>query len=176
MEKIILLNITGRIKMGVIGIISSKKEMLKIEKELQEYASVIRITSESIKNVKNVRFDEIIFNRNLKIKSNEYKYMTEILNQTNYILVNSDVDIPILQEIKLEKPIKIITYGFNSKTSISVSSVEEDYIIISIQRKIEKRNKKKIENQEIKIEMKYDEKIKIYEKIIIFIIKELHNL
>lgn len=162
--------------MGVIGIISSKKEMLKIEKELQEYASVIRITSESIKNVKNVRFDEIIFNRNLKIKSNEYKYMTEILNQTNYILVNSDVDIPILQEIKLEKPIKIITYGFNSKASISVSSVEEDYIIISIQRKIEKRNKKKIENQETKIEMKYDEKIKIYEKIIIFIIKELHNL
>lgn len=162
--------------MGVIGIVSSQKEMLKIEKELQEYASVIRITSESVENFKNVRFDEIIFNRNLKINPSEYKYMAEILNQTNYILVNSDVDILILKEIKLEKPIKVITYGFNSKASISISSVEEDYIIISIQRKIEKRNREKIENQEIKIEIKHDEKTKIYEKIIIFILKELHNL
>jgi len=102
--------------------------------------------------------------------------MKDILKQVDYIIVNSDINFTIFEKIELNYPIKIITYGFNPKASILISSVKEDYILISIQRKIQKNNREILENQERKIETKYNEKNKIYEKIIVFILKELHNL
>ena len=75
----------------------------------------------------------------------------------------------------MEKPIKIITFGFNQKSTLSISSIKEDYIIISVQRDIEKINKQKIENQERKIEIVPYDKISIYSQIINFIVRELNE-
>ena len=69
--------------------------------------------------------------------------------------------------------IKIITFGFNSKSTIMISSVKENYIIISVQREIEKLNGDIIENQEKKIEIEQNKKSSIYNEIINFLIKEL---
>ena len=95
--------------------------------------------------------------------------MREIINKTKYILINSDVKIKIPENIL----IKIITFGFNSKSTIMISSVKENYIIISVQREIEKLNGDIIENQEKKIEIELNKKSSIYNEIINFLIKEL---
>ena len=54
-----------------------------------------------------------------------------------------------------------------------ISSVKENYIIISVQREIEKLNGDIIENQEKKIEIEQNKKLSIYNEIINFLIKEL---
>ena len=114
-------------------------------------------------------FDEIIYDKDINLTEEEYKFMREIINKTKYILINSDVKIKIPENIL----IKIITFGFNSKSTIMISSVKENYIIISVQREIEKLNGDIIENQEKKIEIELNKKSSIYNEIINFLIKEL---
>ena len=53
-------------------------------------------------------------------------------------------------EIIPEKTLNVITFGFNPKSTITASSVEED-ILLCIQRKIKDIEDKVIEQQEIKI-------------------------
>ena len=162
--------------MPLIGIIEKKRDIKEIKSNLDKSYELIEITNKSIINLKNIKFEEIIINKDIILSELECKYLIEIIHETKYIIVNADTEIQILKKVKLEKPIKIITYGFNSKATISISSVKDDYIIVSIQREIEKANNKKIENQERKIEISYEKNSKIYNKIINFIIKELHNL
>ena len=161
--------------MSLIGIIAKKKDIKELKKKLGGKYELIEITNESIKNLKNIKFEEIIYNKDINLTKEEYKFMREIINKTKYIIVNSDIEIKFLENINIEKPIKIITFGFNAKSTLSISSVKEDYIIISVQRDIEKSNKQKIENQERKIEISPSDKISIYNQIINFIIKELNE-
>ena len=51
----------------------------------------------------------------------------------------------------IEKPIKIITFGFNTKATITISSVKEEKIIVCLQRYIEKINGEIIDTQEKEI-------------------------
>ena len=140
-----------------------------IKRKLGENYELIELNSESIKNLKNIKFDEIIYNKDINLTEEEYKFMREIINKTKYILINSDEKIKIPENIL----IKIITFGFNSKSTIMISSVKENYIIISVQREIEKLNGDIIENQEKKIEIEQNKKSSIYNEIINFLIKEL---
>lgn len=155
--------------MPVIGIVARKKDIKDIKRRLGESYELIELTNESIKNLKNIKFEEIIYNKDINLTEEEYKFMREIINKTKYIIVNSDMKIKILEDI----PIKIITFGFNSKSTIMISSVKENYIIISVQREIEKLNGDIIENQEKKIEIEQNKKSSIYNEIINFLIKEL---
>ena len=150
--------------MPLIGIVARKKDIKDIKRKLGENYELIELNSESIKNLKNIKFDEIIYNKDINLTEEEYKFMREIINKTKYILINSDEKIKIPENIL----IKIITFGFNSK-----SSVKENYIIISVQREIEKLNGDIIENQEKKIEIEQNKKSSIYNEIINFLIKEL---
>ena len=149
--------------MPLIGIVARKKDIKDIKRKLGENYELIELNSESIKNLKNIKFDEIIYNKDINLTEEEYKFMREIINKTKYILINSDEKILI----------KIITFGFNSKSTIMISSVKENYIIISVQREIEKLNGDIIENQEKKIEIEQNKKSSIYNEIINFLIKEL---
>ena len=139
--------------MPLIGIVAKKKDIKDIKRKLGENYELIELTNESIIN----------------LTEEEYKFMREIINKTKYILINSDVKIKIPENIL----IKIITFGFNSKSTIMISSVKENYIIISVQREIEKLNGDIIENQEKKIEIELNKKSSIYNEIINFLIKEL---
>ena len=120
--------------MPLIGIVARKKDIKDIKRKLGENYELIELNSESIKNLKNIKFDEIIYNKDINLTEEEYKFMREIINKTKYILINSDEKIKIPENIL----IKIITFGFNSKSTIMISSVKENYIIISVQREIEK--------------------------------------
>ena len=42
--------------------------------------------------------------------------------------------------MKIEKPIKLITLGFNSKSTITISIIKDDKMIECVQRDIEKIN------------------------------------
>ena len=163
--------------MPLIGIIAKKREVQIINKELKESdIKIIEITKESIKNVKNISFEEIIVLEDIKLESEEYKYMSEIISKTKYLILNGDIKIGFLNEMNIERPIKVITFGFNTKATISISSVKEEKIIVCFQRDIEKLNGEIIESQEKEIKLSKENDKKIYTKLAIFIIKELHNL
>ncbi len=163
--------------MPLIGIIAKKRDIQAIKKELQESnIKVIEITKKAIENVKNVSFEEIIILEDINLKLEEYKYMKEIITKSKYLILNGDVKIKILDEIKVQKPIKVITFGFNSKATITISSIKEEKIIVCLQRDIEKVDGNIIETQEKEIKIGKENCKKIYNKLAVFIIEQLHNL
>lgn len=161
--------------MPLIGIIAQRKDIIEIRRKLNN-VEIIEIKEKNIKNFKNIKFDEIIFIKDIKLEEETYKYMREIISKVKYLILNGDIKINSLGEIKTENPIRLITYGFNSKSTITISSVKDDKIIIYIQRNIEKENKEIIETQEKELELIAKNSKKIYNNLVVFIIKELHNL
>jgi hypothetical protein len=100
--------------------------------------------------------------------------MNDIIVNTKYMIVNADMEIDFLKELKIQKPIKLITYGFNSKATITISSIKEEKMMICVQRNIKKGNDEIIEAKEVEINAPKSKKT--YTNLIIFITKELHNL
>lgn len=163
--------------MPLIGIIAKKKDFQLIKKEIRsKEIEIIEITEIAIENLKNIKFDEIIFMKDIKLTSDTYKYMSEAISKVKYLIINSDIQIKALREIKIKKLVKLITFGFNTKASITISSVKDDKIIICVQRNIEKTNQGIIEAQERDIQITNSKNKKTYNNLIVFIIKELHNL
>ena len=67
--------------MSLVGIIAKNKDIQAIKKEVKNI-DVIQITKESIKNFKNIKFDEIIFLQNINLEKEEHKYMNEIISNS----------------------------------------------------------------------------------------------
>ena len=161
--------------MPLIGIIAKKNDVEEIKRELKkDNIEIFKITKESIKNIRNIKFEEIIIMKNINFEKEEYKLISEIISKAQYLILNEDIDIDISSKINIQNPIKLVTFGFNSKSTITISSVTDENIVVCIQRDIEKVNKKMIECQEKQIQVKTIKKI--YNNLVIFIIKELHNL
>ena len=157
-----------------IGLIAKKKDVQSIRKDIKEKEiEIIEIKENNIENLKNIKFEEIIFLDDINLKENEYIFLKELIQNSKHLIINTDISISILRKIGIEKPIKIITFGFNSKATITISSVKENKAIIFIQRDIMITEQKRIETQEKEIKLENNEKI--YNKIVTFIIKELHN-
>ena len=157
-----------------IGLIAKKKDVQSIKKDIKEKEiEIIEIKENNIENLKNIKFEEIIFLEDINLKENEYTFMKELIQNSKHLIINTDISINILRKIGIEKPIKIITFGFNSKATITISSVKENKAIIFIQRDIMITEQKRIETQEKEIKLENNEKI--YNKIVTFIIKKLHN-
>ena len=160
--------------MPLIGIVAKKKDIQAIKNELKESnVEIIEITKQCVKNLKNIKFEEIIFLEDISLNEDEYKYMNEMISKAKYIIFNSDIEMNILKQIEIQKPIKFITFGFNSKSTITISSIKEEKVIVCIQRDIEKTNGKILEIQEKEIISKNAKKI--YNYLVVFIMKELHN-
>ena len=88
-----------------------------------------------------------------------------------YIILNSalELDTNILNDLNLV----VITYGFHNKSTFTVSSIEENDIIICLQRIIFNKKGNEIEPQEY--ELKIDKDIDKYTAIAIEIIKILYS-
>lgn len=159
--------------MPLVGIVAKSKEIKSIKKEIRENnTEIIGITKESIKNIRNIKFDAIIILQNIEFDDEEYKYMKEIIFNSQFVILNGDIEINILKKINLEKNIKLITFGFNSKSTITISSVNNEKIIVCLQRDIEKPNGEMLEYQEREIVGQNFKKI--YNNLAVFIIKELY--
>ena len=157
-----------------IGLIAKKKDVQSIRKDIKEKEiEIIEIKENNIENLKNIKFEEIIFLDDINLKENEYIFLKELIQNSKHLIINTDISISILRKIGIEKPIKIITFGFNSKATITISSIKENKVMIFIQRDIMIAEQKRIETQEKEIKLENNEKI--YNKIVAFIIKELHN-
>ena len=161
--------------MPLVGIIAKKREIEAIKKDTKgKNIEIIEITKESIKNIKNITFEEIIFLQDINIKEDEYKYMNNIITKAKYLIINGDIEINSLKKIEIKRPIKLITFGFNLKSTITISSVKNEKIIVCLQRDIEKLNGDIVECQEKQINTVNNKKI--YSNLVVFIINELHNL
>ena len=57
--------------MPVIGIVARKKDIKDIKRRLGESYELIELTNESIKNLKNIKFDEIIYNKDINLTDEE---------------------------------------------------------------------------------------------------------
>ena len=163
--------------MPLIGIIAKKKDIQTIKNKLLiENYKIIEINEQSIGNLKNIKFDEIVFLKDINLLEEEYDFMKSIISKVQYLIINADIDIEILNKIEIDKPIKLITFGFNSKATITISSIKEEKVIICLQRDIQKNDNEIIESQEKEIEIDKKSDRKIYNELTVFIIKELHNL
>lgn len=161
--------------MPLVGIIAKKKDIQAIKKEIKgKNIEIIEITKESIKNLKNIKFEEIIFLQNINLKEEEYKYMNEVISKVKYLILNKDIEINILKSIEKNQAIKLITFGFNSNATISISSIKDEKIIVYLQKDIEKPKGEILERQEKQIISKNPKKI--YNDLVVFIINEFHNL
>ena len=139
--------------MAFIGVVTEPKMELQIRQNLKrefekinEKKTIILINKNSIKNLFNVKFEFLIIDKN--IFSNNEDLIKIILN-SNRIIINADSD-ENLEPIKNLK-LNVITYGMNSKATLTLSSVSDRGVLLSLQRAIKNYKKELIEPQEIKI-------------------------
>ena len=136
--------------MALIGILTEPKNKLYLQEELKkrQLEEVFFLTENTILNMHNVKFD--IFLLGKKISKNQELVRT-LAKGADYFIFNSDIkeNLPLLEDLDL----KIITYGYNQKATITASSVDENKMMICLQRSIENIKQKKIEPQEIEIEV-----------------------
>lgn len=164
--------------MSFIGIISNseiydfiKREMLKDRKSAK--LELININKNNIQNMKNVKFETVVVCDDLIDMKSEKNYINNIINNSKFLLINTDNNI---NDIKIEKDnIQIITYGMNQKATVTASSIKEDEILICLQRNIKNINNNTIEIQEFKEKIIKKENNEIYNYLVIFILNHLYN-
>ena len=162
--------------MSFMGIITNPKDENYIKKFLKKYINieyVIFINEKNIENMRNIKFDTILLGR----KFEENEILNEIIRKCKYLILNSDLKV---YDNKLDNlNIQIITYGFNQKATITTSSVEEDKIVVFLQRSIVNMYKQYVEQMEISIDIdKNTETYAVMESIAILLIycKHIKNV
>lgn len=146
--------------MYCIGVVSKDIELIN---KLIESNKVIIITKDNINKYFNREIDVLV----IEDKTIKNKDLELLCNHSKYILVQDNVNL----NIQLKNEANIITFGFNHKSTVTVSSISEEKIILCIQRKIESLNHKLIEPQEMIIEN--DAEYNINRKVIQKIIQEI---
>ena len=158
--------------MVLIGIIADTIEYDNIKKNItNKELQLYHITKSNIQNFQNIVFDTIIIMKKLDLFSEQVNILTKMFKQTKYLICNADICI----EIALggtNANITLITYGFNSKASIVVSSVTDEKLLIDIQREIVLENGKVLELGE-QIMTKIIP-LNTYENLVIFIISLIY--
>lgn len=135
--------------MAFVGIVCETKYenqiRLKLEKELEK--NIIILTQENIENFKNVTFEMIAVFSNHNVMEKKKEVLKSIIEKTKYLIMNADefINLELMNNLDLQ----VITYGFNSKSTVTASSVKEEEIFICIQREIKNIQNKKIELQDI---------------------------
>ena len=137
--------------MFFIGIITNQKNEEYIKKQLANIfpqETIMFITEKNILNVKNIKFESLVIDANIKNKIE----LRKIISNAKYIILNTDkkIDTEAIKNLNLT----VITYGFNNKSTFTVSSIEENDIIICLQRIIFNKRGIKIEPQEYALKVK----------------------
>lgn len=139
--------------MAFIGIVTESKAELQIRQNLKREferinvkKTIIIINKNSIKNLFNVKFEFLIIDRNIFSNNDD---LVKIVLNSDRIIVNADYD-ENLEAIKNLK-LNVITYGMNSKATLTLSSVSDEWTLITLQRAIKNSKKELVEPQEIKI-------------------------
>ena len=149
--------------MSVVGIITSQNNIIEIEEKIKRNQinekNIIIITKENIGNIKNVKFDIVV----IFDKIQEQEELKKVVRESKCVLLNSDYK-ENLKLIDEHTNSYVITFGYNSRASITIVSNENEEIILEIQREINLNKKQKIECQEIKMNNNFAKKY-IYEEL-----------
>lgn len=141
-----------------------KKNIINMCKEIN--IEIINLNSKNINNLKNIVFETIIISATKELEKEKLEAINNICSNCKYIIINSDRK--ILKELKLKKKINCITYGTNHKATITISSIQEDKVIIYIQRSITNIYNTKVSVGEASIDLKKYGKIKLEEILAIY--------
>ena len=156
--------------MFFIGIISEEKNEKYIKEMLKHNinnSNVIFINEKDIDNIKNVKFKIIVLNKELINKNLEIDD-TDLDGEK--VILNSDINVKLVENLNL----KVITYGFNSKATVTASSITEEEMLVCIQRNIVDMYNNKFEPQEINIEK--NELLDIYDNMYIMCINSIWKI
>jgi UDP-N-acetylmuramate-alanine ligase len=163
--------------MPFIGIISKENDSNYIKNIINKNAikskfEVININKKSIENIKNIKFDILVICENIEKMLKESSYLEDIIKKSYYLVINSDIkeNFSLLKDIEAN----IITYGFNAKSTITISSIKDDKLMLCLQRSI-KGIFSIIEEQEFNIEIKRNNVNKLYNILVIFAILAIYG-
>lgn len=139
--------------MSFIGIITENKKEINVKNIISKNieANVIIINEKNIDNIKNVKFETILIcGINEKVFKKD-EILKKIISNVKFLIINSDINrhLDILSNLN----VVVISFGFNQKSSVTASSVNEDNILVCIQRNMKDINDKTIEPQEIRVEV-----------------------
>lgn len=123
-----------------IGFISKNKN-IELVKELTE-GKVQAINIKKEEDIKGKKIDILVI-EDLNI---EKEVINKVIREIGYLIIQDNIK---ELDIHLDKEINIITFGFNHKSTVTVSSVAQEDIVICIQRTIESINNNEIEPKEI---------------------------
>ena len=147
--------------------------MVLLKRHLKTKFEIININKRSLENIKNITFESLIINDNVKELLKTSKYLENIIKRAKYLILNSDIsnDLKFFRENK----INVVTYGLNRKATITVSSIKEDNVLICVQRNIENISKKIIEEQEFNIKIEKNNIKKTYNILAIYTVLSIYE-
>lgn len=152
--------------MPFIEIITDTKSQMQLNKSIKKEqvnnCEILYIKEKNIDNIKNIKLETLVINKKIK----DMEKISKIIENTKNVIINLDFN-------KIEKQNKFISYGYNSKSDITISSIDEDEALIYIQKEITSIFGRKIEPQEVKVKLKSD--INIYNIMIIIALNVLYT-
>ena len=140
--------------MSIVGIVASERQSNLIKKQVEEQnfkIEIIPINYKSVENIKNIKFEILVIQDSLEKLKEKQNLIIEIVNNAKYLLLNTDTKIN--EEILKDISATILTYGLKQKATITVSGIEENQVIISVQRAFKNLKGKLIEQQEIPVKL-----------------------
>ena len=154
-----------------IGIISDRNEYENVKKHILEENSNIHIqffhiTNKNIENFQNIKFDAIVIMKELRTFIDKIEILVKMIKQVRYLICDSDISIDLSFDKSMY--VTVITYGFNPKATVVVTSVTEEKLLIDIQRAIVLNNQRILESGENVVNYKMP--LKTNENLVIFII------
>lgn len=142
--------------MSFIGIITESKREIELRQILKKHFeslghrhTIMNINNKNIDNIKNVKFDIIILDVNIL---GQNANVEKLIINAKVVMVNTDLEenLNCVKNLKL----RLISYGLNPKSTITVSSIDECKIMVTLQRSIKTLSGNIVEPQEIEISLK----------------------
>ena len=148
-----------------------KQNIIKIvnRKDLE----LIHISSKNIQNMKNIVFETIVLCHQENINDEQKSILNKLCSNCMFIVVNADVFCKI--KMICNKKTNCISYGSNQKSTITISSIQEDKAILSIQRNTNNLEPKTIEMGEIGVDLKQYKSNQIENLLAIFAIYLIYS-
>lgn len=156
--------------MYFIGIITDKNSENNIKSRLKgnvKSSEIVFLNSGNLDNFRNVKFDSIVLNVNV----DNPQSLNRIIENSKHILYN--IDVYKNDAINRSLCNKLITYGYNSKASVTISSATDESFLIYVQTNIEGYNKT-IGMQEVRFD-RAERNINAYDGMIATAIDIMYN-
>ena len=143
--------------MHFIGIFSNCSEYEMIKQNIVKIVNrkdleLIHINSKNIENMKNIVFETIVLCHQENINDEQKSILNKFCSNCMFVIINADVFCNT--RVISDKRTNCVSYGLNQKSTITISSIQEDKAILSIQRNINNLEQKTIEMGEKGIDLR----------------------